>query len=674
MRIKTNLNGRLRNTSLPSKNGLMPLFDAVVNSIHSIEELSENITDSRIVVEIERVSNRGLGLTSEDQGEITGFKVTDTGVGFNKENMESFETLDTDHKAAKGCRGVGRLLWLKAFDHVDISSVYRDGEQLKKREFLFDASSGVSDLRETPAESEERSTTVHLVGFDKNYGKSVPKKLDAISKSLLEHCLWYFVREGSSPTIIVEDGEERVCLDELYEEYMHASAHNEEIEIKERKFSITHIKFRSSLARPHLLSCCAARRLVTEEKLNGKIPGLYGKIEDGHGEFVYSCYVSSPYLDEKVRAERTGFDIEENSEGLFEATEISRRDIRDGIFPQIRNFLSESLQANIEAGKLRVEEFVANQAPKYRPILDRIPEEELMVDANIPDKELELHLHKHMAELERSVLASGHEVLDPADGEKPEDYRERINEYLEKVTDINKSNLANYVCHRKVIISLLEKALERGRDGKYVTEEVIHQFVMPKRKDSNEVSSESESCNLWLLDEKLVFHDYLASDKPIRDMPVSGSSDPQRPDILAVNFYDQPILFSEKRELPLTSITVVEIKRPMRNDAREDKDPIEQALSYLDRVREGKVTTVSGRPIPNSDSIPGFCYIVCDLTDSIRKRCKISNLAETSDHMGYFGFNARYQAYIEVISFDGLVNSAKKRNSAFFDKLGLPAT
>ena len=40
--------------------------------------------------------------------------------------------------------------------------------------------------------------------------------------------------------------------------------------------------------------------------------------------------------------------------------------------------------------------------------------------------------------------------------------------------------------------------------------------------------------------------------------------------------------------------------------------------------------------------------------------------------MGYFGFNQNYNAYIEVFSFDRLLNSAKERNRAFFDKLGLP--
>ena len=38
MSMETNLQGRLRNTSLPYNQGLLPLFEAVINSIHSIEE------------------------------------------------------------------------------------------------------------------------------------------------------------------------------------------------------------------------------------------------------------------------------------------------------------------------------------------------------------------------------------------------------------------------------------------------------------------------------------------------------------------------------------------------------------------------------------------------------------------------------------------------------------
>jgi len=73
------------------------------------------------------------------------------------------------------------------------------------------------------------------------------------------------------------------------------------------------------------------------------------------------------------------------------------------------------------------------------------------------------------------------------------------------------------------------------------------------------------------------------------------------------------MLVSDNKSMPLASITVVEIKRPMRNDVKagEDKDPIEQALGYLERVRDGETKTPQGRPIPHASDIPGACNLNC---------------------------------------------------------------
>ena len=64
--------------------------------------------------------------------------------------------------------------------------------------------------------------------------------------------------------------------------------------------------------------------------------------------------------------------------------------------------------------------------------------------------------------------------------------------------------------------------------------------------------------------------------------------------------------------------------------------------------------------------------MICDLTPSIVRRCKMHDLKRTDDAMGYFGYKESFRSYVEVISFDRLVNAAKQRNKAFFDKLGLP--
>ena len=159
-------------------------------------------------------------------------------------------------------------------------------------------------------------------------------------------------------------------------------------------------------------------------------------------------------------------------------------------------------------------------------------------------------------------------------------------------------------------------------------------------------------------------------------MPVTNSASGKEPDLISVSIFDNPICVRSGTQFPLASVTVVEIKRPMRNDMKEgeDKDPLDQALGYLERIREGSVQTPAGRLIPGSDNIPGYCYVLCDLTEKMIKRCKSASLQVTSDGMGYFGYNPNYKAYIEVISFDQLVRSATERNSAFFEKLGLPVS
>ncbi|WP_353244647.1 ATP-binding protein [Providencia sp.] len=671
MSLQTNLKGRLRNTSLPKNHGLMPVFEAVVNSIHSIEEMN-NLPDGKITLRINRATQGSLNLDVKSQPPIIGFTIIDNGCGFNEINVKSFKTLDSDHKIDKGCRGVGRLMWLKAFDLVEIESHFFDiNNKLKKRIFRFNDKLGIHGEKLVEVTSQQPGTIIKLINFDENFRKQVPSRGLSIANQLLEHILWYFVRQGSAPKILLEDLGEIFDLDNLLEEHMHASAFIETITIRDHQFDLTHIKFRASVNKKHQLALCAANRLVKEESIQGKLPGLYAKISDSSGEFTYTCYVSSEYLNQHVRSERTSFDITEDVEDML--NEVTFKDIREAILARTKEYLQDVLTKNVSAGKIRVDDFIDNHAPRYRPIVNYVPEDLLIVDPEKSDKELELHLHTQWYEVERQLVSEGHDIMLPQNKEHVEEYKERLSEYLRKAGDLKKSDLANYVSHRKVIIDLLKKSIERLEDGKYAREDMIHELIMPMRKDSGEVFL--DSCNLWLIDERLAFHNYLASDKTLNSMPITGNNSTKEPDLLSMRVFDNPLLVNDQSSFPLAAITVVEIKRPMRNDMREgeDKDPIDQALSYLERIREGKVATKNGRPIPGNNDIPGYCYVVCDLTESMHRRCRRGNLRITSDGMGYFGYNEPSHAYIEVISFDQLVKAAGERNRAFFDKLGLPS-
>ncbi|MCY4459401.1 MAG: hypothetical protein OXC26_03215 [Albidovulum sp.] len=677
--MHTALDGRLRNTNLPYSKGLMTVYEAVINSIEAIEERSlaegKALSDYSIRLDIDRAAQLDLEPKRgpRPEGDIEGFSITDDGVGFNNKNWESFRTLDSLHKVEKGCRGIGRLMWLKVFDNVEILSSYEENGEVRRRDFSFDITNEVSEATVGPEAMHGIQTVVKLRGFKQRYASATHKTSEKIASGLLEHCLWYFFREEGVPRITLSDGNGEIDLFELFKAHMHGSSSSEIIELKGQRFEITHVKVRVDRNKPHTLGYCASGRLVSEEGLTGKIPGLHKAIADGDGQFTYLAYLTGEYLNEQVNNERVHFNIPDTAEVLFEDTEVSYSDIRTEIYPRVRKFLEPNLVEALTEGRERVETFVSTKAPKYQPLLGHIPEERLSVDPGMSDKDLDILLHKEMFEVEQDILKEGHDLLSASAGF--DDYAERLKNYMNKVTDLKQSDLANYVTRRRVVIDLLDFAVKQQNDGNFVREDVIHELVVPMRATSTD--AEYRRQNLWLVDERLAFHHFLASDKTLKSNPTTSNMSTKKPDIATIRMFDHPLLVGEGKT-PMASITVIEIKQPMRKGFQageeESKDPILQSLGYLRRLREG-ARTVNGRLIPNAAKIPGFVYVVADLTASLIDCCKMHQLEATADGFGFFGYHRdeSYKAYIQVMSFDGLVTAAEERNRAFFDTLGLPA-
>lgn len=682
--LESSLIGQVRNFNLPKKNGLIPLFEAVVNSIHAIEDRYSQASDiselGEITVHIRReVEQTGLDLGPGRKPEraIVGFTVTDNGIGFNSENWKVFNQLHFTNKRERGCRGVGRLTWLKAFDDVSIASRFKEDEILKARAFRFsgrDEVTGGEPLAEE-AEDQDIGTTVKLMGFRPGYAKAVEKTAEAIAGKLLEHTLWYYVRSAGVPRIVITDdqADEPIELNDLFDVHMHGGSDHKTFTIKGVQFDITHVKFRARADRKHVLAFCAGQRLVAEQPL--EIRGLTASVSDDDGPFRYAGYIVSDFLDGRVFTERTGFDLEEEIEGLFADTEISRADIKKAASPLIVEFLGESLEANIQAGRERLDEFVTKKAPHYLPILRHMGDDEIFVDPSTNDAQIDRELHSRKYQTEQQLLAEGEKLLKPDLSDSVESYSQRVAEYMDRLHSVKQSDLAAYVTHRRVVLDLLNTAIKANAEGKYARESVIHNLIMPMGT-TNEDLSQLRASNLWLLNERLAFHQhYLGSDKSLSATPITGAGGGKEPDLAALNIYDNPHAFSDTNGSAQATITVVEIKKPMLKGQKpgEEKDPIEQALGYLRRIRDGGVMTKTGRQIPNARDLPGYVYVIADLTDSMRERCEYATLHEAPDGQSYFGWNGskNIKAYIEVIDFGGLLDAASERNAAFFEFLGL---
>src|ERR1700730_9225982 len=118
--MEIDLIGRVSNTRLSASNCLLPLFEALINSIHALEGRSDGVID--IFLERDTRQNAlGDGPVLEP---VVGFRVVDNGVGFTEANFRSFNTTDSRQKAIAGGKGIGRLLWLKAFEGAEVTSTY----------------------------------------------------------------------------------------------------------------------------------------------------------------------------------------------------------------------------------------------------------------------------------------------------------------------------------------------------------------------------------------------------------------------------------------------------------------------------------------------------------------------------------------------------------------------
>lgn len=682
MSINTNLKGRLRNHKLPASQGLLPLFEAIANSIHAIEDAGRSTSEGRITISIERDSQAVMFAGDGDRRpgapalpNIVEFRVTDNGIGFTDDNMASFETLDSEYKSSRGGRGVGRLMWLKAFRSARVDSTYQHTDGTWKRRTLnFTRDSGISDVRVAPSTSTTSGTTVTLVGFEADYRDSVPKRHDAIAQALLEHCLWYFVRPGGAPTITIVDGNDSLDLSTMYEGYMLQGSSTSTFTIKGKTFEAMHVRLNPGANRAHSVSYCAGGRLVLQHPAKNVVQGLVSQLSIDGQPFVYQCYVTSDYLDDRVHGDRLEFNITDEPSELRADEDVGWSEIEAEVGRVAQQFLSASIAEAKVLGEQRLRTFIETRAPRYQPLKRDFDNGALTVDPAMSDRELELQLHKVFAEKERLLIEQGQQLLVPVPDERRDEYKQRLVAYAQAATELKKSDLAGYVFHRRTIIDLLASMIEIGPDGKFAREDELHNLIVPMGRETGTVML--DECNLWLIDERLAFHHYLGSDRPINQMPITGSNSALEPDVVSLQIFDNPLLVGEGGTAAPATLSIVELKRPMRDNAGpgHKHDPIEQCYNYLRRIRKGGVTLRNGRPIPDAANVPAFCYVVCDITPTVVEVLEGRDPVPTADKLGYFFYNGTLKCYVEVISYSRLVECAKQRNRTFFDKLGLPAS
>jgi len=669
--IGIDLIGRIRSIKLAERNMLLPLFEAIVNSIHAIEDLK--IPNGQIEVQISRETELQFVEPDAILPSIEKFTIIDNGIGFNEENYESFKKAYSTHKADRGGKGLGRFIWLKAFSDVRVESVFYQDHVPYKRMFRFNLKkeTGIELPNLIPlSERPLRTTSVELCGFKDPYKSKSPKKAYTIANRIIEHCLIYFLRDDC-PTIIVTDGAVQINLNQKFEELSAGNSFSDILKIKGIEFRLTLLKwFEHDEFTYHKMSLCANQREVENFNLNKVFQDLHGKIEDDltGQHYLIVGYLESAYFDKNVNEERT--EIIFSKDGFFDKDLISEPELYKALEPKIKHHFESVMDAFKERKLETINVFIEEKAPQYR-ILSRHPGllENLVVTENMSEQDIDLKLYKAYQDIDYNSRKEVNKILQSVvtEDENPELLRKKYLEVLHNLSELNKSKLAQYVVHRKYIIELFQKSLEFNAKGKYELEKTVHDIVFPTKMGSDEIDYNEQ--NLWLIDERLSFHTFLSSDKPFNTIKGLETTSTDRPDLLIFN---NPFSFIEGDENPFNSVVLVEFKRPMRDSyGTENDNPIKQIYDYVRKIRNGKQLIKNGRRYPINENTWFYTYLICDVNDKIGRFAEDANLEKTFDGLGYYGYNKNLKCLIEVLTFDQVIANAKKRNKVLFHKLGI---
>ncbi|TIN95485.1 MAG: hypothetical protein E5Y06_12080 [Mesorhizobium sp.] len=660
-----------------------------MNSFQAIKEanLPSNI-QGRVTIEVVRRSD----MLDVDTPPISGFRIGDNGIGLDDDNWDSFNTAFSPHKLSRGGKGLGRFTWLKAFDHAEIRSTFKDEGGFHTRSFTFDVNYDSDDKRGVPkiASQSHTSTTVELIDLKPQYTDQCPRQTEQFIQKLVEHFILVFL-EKNCPSVTLIDLGQKHDLNAVFEKDFKAAASAHTFRINDHVFTLHGFRLPSSRATKHRLVYAADQRSVLSDKLADHVPNLAGRLLDDEGKsFFYLGIVQSSYLSEHVNINRTDFEFGNPDDAELELPLpgydqlIPKADIRSKALAFVQDDLADVIES-INSMKLdAIRRYVHREAPQYRLLLKN-PQRFLDKLTPMPQRqEIETVLHRELFLRETELKKESTRIIKEAGkiGDYQQ-YHKQFTKFLDEYNELGVSALAQYVAHRRIILDFLERSINLPPDKqKFPLEKVVHQLVFPMRFTNEDIPSSEQ--NLWIIDERLTYHSFVSSDKKNKVIPVIESADEQRGDIVFLDekpdifdekpdIFDEKIIFSDENRKghPLNSIVVIEFKQPGRTAYKETDNPVLQAARVINAIRAGKYKH-KGRKIPIANAeIPAMIFVVADLTDRLKNILVDFGATITPDKQGFYGYHPNHKVYYEVVDYTKMLSDATKRNQRFFDKLNL---
>ncbi len=179
-------------------------------------------------------------------------------------------------------------------------------------------------------------------------------------------------------------------------------------------------------------------------------------------------------------------------------------------------------------------------------------------------------------------------------------------------------------------------------------------------------SQENLTHDLWIIDERLTFTKYFASDVPINQI-TQDSIEKSRPDLLCYNQL-YALGLEGRLDADLDRLMLVEFKRPGQKKYKAGYSPMHQINKYLNELKGQRIKTFDNKKIKISEQCVFYCYIIADIEGELKTQT--STWQKTANGRGRtFPLQGEFRGTVEIIEWYDLLEDAKLRNEAFISTL-----
>ncbi|KPF65649.1 hypothetical protein [Porphyrobacter sp. AAP60] len=655
----------------------MPVFEGATNALYAVRDRFPDTWADDGIINI-KVIRDGHSKAGESEFEpVIGFEIEDNGLGLNDELFDKFQELDTQHRAHLNGRGIGRLSWLKVFNDVTVSSTFERGGERFKRSFDFKLRDDNPFQNYIESSSiDELGTKIKMVGFKEKFGAKAYIDSVDIKRDIIAHFISIFAQPKRLKFNLVDHGKFENLSDFFFNSIVRDSGARD-FEFESGIVTVRHVLVQRSIApMDNSLVYCAAERSVLSRNLS-EFLGMKFIQDDQEGALVYMGLVEGSVLDDALNHERTGFDF-----GDIDFEELNKL-----ILVDVQDFLSIYLE---------------DRRKKSRQLLDKVLQLNPLYSSAIGDPEVyaqSMPLNWDEKKLVEAVAVKRYraqkalvkqiEKLDAntasmSDGE----FGERVRKITSDLGESEKSALAQYVVERRMVISLLEKRRQFDRrKGEHESENLVHEVFCPLGVTSDVIDYNDH--NLWLIDDRLAYYSFIASDRPISTytgdvdavdedetvrrmelQEIGRYSERSEPDLAIIK---RPMLF--RRSKTPDPVVIIEFKAPGKTSYSGDRkdNPVIQIRKYIKTLQNKKAYDFEGNRISDiGDKTPFHCYLLAESCTQIYELLESHGIWKpTPDGNGRFGYLDDLNAYFEFVPYDQVLLNAKLRNEAFFKHLNI---